>query len=750
MTTLIDENDVVILHSDHDNGSQDIVDSSLSHFPITVHGNVTHSTLCSKFGGSSLRAATYDDYIEIDTSGAGVAGTEDFTLDFWGARGDASNVGRMLALASFPSMLENATPPYAGAWQMYMETWSTTVNLLVQKYKPTSSSSSTISSSLAPPNSARVFDHYAYVRESGAFRAYKNGILKKTQTVAINMTDGSTLYIGHGTDSSKPYNDAREYFIDELRFSVGVARWTANFTPPTEPYAAPPKYNKSIVNALYTIAEEPKSRAVDQNYTLSGEHLITALDHIYGIKLGLAMAMYYGDAPALMQISNQYYGDAPALIRSMQMKYGNLLAMQKHVAMPYHILKPLQAIMEARYGINGEALQAIMEQNYSLSEYNLLLKKLEMPYLLQSDSMVQEVSTSLTIAGNAVAFTHLNIERSHASFVITGEAHLAELSEYMQIELGDEVAATCNATTYNLIVVSRKRSRPGGPATTFIINFESPAITLTAPWSRPLLQEFAQATAESIINDLLGSLGPVDYLAETFPVLADTLYANDEDARTIIRKLTQSVGAVMQSNPDGSIRIEPEYPVSVPAWEAATPDYYLTDEKNFVSQDETPVRNSGQNKYLVGNQLSSDERIWTEQNEISANLVEVLGFQVPWASREVVELTHSGGSAVQTPEYMGVVEETSPPLDEPAEQVEFVAGFSSAKRPIYGDLQITWMREQLGSIAYAEDGKLEAELKTGTTDGYSLAEIRYTTKYHKWLVRDNVAEDVQFILWVAQ
>lgn len=514
--------------------------------------------------------------------------------------------------------------------------------------------------------------------------------------------------------------------------------WSGSYTPPVR--------NGIAFGGSLNI---PLLAFIDQDYALTLDRL-AYVDQIYSAQLGATIAMQYGDCPGLRHIQNHHYGDCQILQRAFEMRYGSLLMLQKSLEMDYSIFKPLQAIMETRYGLSGDALISFLDHGYDLSENNLLSKVLDMPYLLQSDSMVQEVSTSLTIAGVAVAFTHLNIERSHASFVITGEAHLAELSEYMQVEVGDEVEATCNATTYILIVESKRRSRPGGAATTFIVNFASPAIMLTAPWSRPLLQEFDPATAESIINGLTGSLGPVEYLAETFPVLTDTLYANDEDARTIIRKLTQSVGAIMQSNPDGSIRIEPEYPTSVPGWEGATPDYFLTDEKSFVSQDETPVRNGGQNKFLVGNQLSSDERIWTEQNALHANLVEVLGFQVPWESREVVELTHSGGSLVQTPEYMGVFEETYPPLDEPAEQVEFVAGFSSARRPIYGNLQIEWMREQLGSITYAEDGKLEAELKTGATDGYSLAEIRYTTKYHKWLVRDTAAEDVQFILWVAQ
>ena len=76
------------------------------------------------------------------------------------------------------------------------------------------------------------------------------------------------------------------------------------------------------------------------------------------------------------------------------------------------------------------------------------------------------------------------------------------------------------------------------------------------------------------------------------------------------------------------------------------------------------------------------------------------------------------------------------------------AGFADASRPIYGQLAIEWLREQLGAITYSEDGKLEAEVKDGPTDGYSLCAIRYLTKYHKWKVRNEAAEDVQYILWV--
>ncbi len=497
----------------------------------------------------------------------------------------------------------------------------------------------------------------------------------------------------------------------------------------------------------------PRLAFIDMPYKMPLQHEMVMS---YSLKMLLSVVQYYGDVPVLQKILKQYYGDAPALFRAMEMRYGDLLMHRKSVQMDYHIFKPLQAIIEARYGINGVSLLAMMEQGYNLSEYHLLCKKLDMPYLLQADVEVNQVDISLVINGVAVAFNHLNIEASQSNFVITGEAHLAELAEYLEIERGDSATATVFGTVYTFIVESKKRSRPGGAKTTFVVSFVSPAIMLTAPWSKTLSEEFAPATAEAIINDLAGDLAPVDYQTVVFPVLADTLYANDEDRRTVIRKLTRSVGAVMQSNPDGTIRVEPEYPVAVPAWSEVAPAYFLTDERNFISQDETPVQNSGENRYLISNELSSSERIWTEQERVSGREVRVLGFQVPWDAALQVELVHTGGENVHVPEYMGVVEELYPPLlnedgnPQPGEQIEFVAGYANASRAVYGGLQVEWLREQLGVISYAEDGKLEAELKAGSTDGYSLAEIRYLTRYHLWLARNDVSESVQYLLRVEE
>ena len=76
--------------------------------------------------------------------------------------------------------------------------------------------------------------HMALSREGTSMRWFVDGDLKDTQTVSTDInpsTDG--LRIGAPNYTSGEYING---WIEEFRFSKGVARYTANFTPPTAAY----------------------------------------------------------------------------------------------------------------------------------------------------------------------------------------------------------------------------------------------------------------------------------------------------------------------------------------------------------------------------------------------------------------------------------------------------------------------------------------------------------------------------------
>lgn len=72
-----------------------------------------------------------------------------------------------------------------------------------------------------------VWGHFALTRVGGIMRIFYNGVLKSSKT--------STT--GFAIDSiGAAYNLFGSQYIDEFRITKGVARYTENFTPPTEPF----------------------------------------------------------------------------------------------------------------------------------------------------------------------------------------------------------------------------------------------------------------------------------------------------------------------------------------------------------------------------------------------------------------------------------------------------------------------------------------------------------------------------------
>lgn len=85
---------------------------------------------------------------------------------------------------------------------------------------------------------ANTWTHIAITRQGTTVRGFLNGTLAATGTSSINYTTTRPAFIGMwGTTAGVyPSGTRTEFFagyIDDLRVTVGVARYTATFTPPT-------------------------------------------------------------------------------------------------------------------------------------------------------------------------------------------------------------------------------------------------------------------------------------------------------------------------------------------------------------------------------------------------------------------------------------------------------------------------------------------------------------------------------------
>lgn len=610
-----------------------------------------------------------------------------------------------------------------------------------------------------------------YTRPSGGTYADGQFYLHGTEQSASGSSNPSSYptnteestYVGCGETTSGDQNT--EINLYELIVINGTEnrqkvegylawRWGTNEELPTDhPYydAAPTDAETvAIRNAFilpYGDLLQDNRAYADLPYNLHTSQL-AIFDLIYGLQLGAAWIMRYGNAPTLRAAVEMYYSDCPVLRKGWNLKYDDMLMHRRSWQLPYAIPQTLLAAWDMRYHIAASEIRSVHDLLYDLQTLQVLRQQWQLPYLMTGDGVVRTVDPTAQIAGNPVPLVDLETEADWEDVAISAELHLLKESDYVQCEIGDAVEIVLEETTYVLFVDDKRETISERGQITWIVECLSPVMQLSEDYAGTLTTEDDigyDGQAATIVAEIMAAVDSslvLNWNIDDFPVEAYTCFANDESPLAVIQKIIETVGGIIQSDPDGTVRIEYGEPDD---WETREPDLYITWGRDFISQDVTLEKRSGANSYYISNQSSSDDSISLESEEVSDTVQQLLGFMVPWEEIDF-ELTHTGDDTVSAPEYLGIVEATYPDEDEDPEVVEFVAGYANTTRPIYGDLQYSWKKESLGAITYGEDGSLEAEVKDGTTMGYGLAEVRYTTKYHLWQAVAPEGSEVQYLL----
>lgn len=209
----------MLLPGDGANGSQSIIDSSASPKSISVFANAKISSAMSKFGGGSIYFDGTGDYLSFSNAGFNF-GVASFTVDLWFYYVEGLN-------KPYTAFFDN------GGQGTYLSFGASERNLLFY-----SSPSNLDNAGLPHMMISNAWNHLAFVRNSSVLTAYVNGasVYSKTGITGSMSPTGATAYIGtySGSPGSNTY-DINGY-IDEFRVTNGVARYTANFAPPTRAF----------------------------------------------------------------------------------------------------------------------------------------------------------------------------------------------------------------------------------------------------------------------------------------------------------------------------------------------------------------------------------------------------------------------------------------------------------------------------------------------------------------------------------
>ena len=209
-----------MLRLDGTNGSTTITDSSAA--PITMtNSGVTLNTTTFKYGASSAFFSGASTYILGDGSAAFAFGSGDWTVEFWvNANSYATDMGLYIDQTNSGNDTTRKSIYFQISTAKFIYVTGTTTQ---------------IQGTTTPV--AGLWYHLAVSRAAGVTRMFINGVQE-----GISWTDSIVYTVGAarpiiGNDSPGTAVKSLAGYMDEVRITKGVGRYTTNFTPAQCAYA---------------------------------------------------------------------------------------------------------------------------------------------------------------------------------------------------------------------------------------------------------------------------------------------------------------------------------------------------------------------------------------------------------------------------------------------------------------------------------------------------------------------------------
>lgn len=201
----------LLLHMDGTSGSTTFVDNSPVNYPINVFGNAQVDTANFKFGTGSLLTDGNGDFLQVDTSVKGpilAQSSVPWTAELW-------------VYSAIPASIRWNSAS-ASTFTLGIYDGVTTADLLLAPI-----TGANLAAVDYPINTA-AWNFVAVVNDptTAAMKLYINGAEVANQSVKQIAT----------RRISGPSNQSFNGNIDDVRITVGVARYTSNFTPPTSAF----------------------------------------------------------------------------------------------------------------------------------------------------------------------------------------------------------------------------------------------------------------------------------------------------------------------------------------------------------------------------------------------------------------------------------------------------------------------------------------------------------------------------------
>lgn len=221
----------LLLSCDGVNGSTSFPDKSSNNLTMTAHG-VTVSTAEKRFGTGSMIGGGYLS-TPITPSGVLDITLGTFTVEFW---------VRFAGSLSYNPILSIGNSQTASGFRFYVSGGAVTFQSSPILWEDIIS---------LVPISLDTWYHVALVRQGGDCTLYVDGV-GRTSAAHLNVDTHVSPEIRLGNDNQGGFLGG---YLDEIRITRGVARYTSNFTPPSAPFDTADSTVPNVIGLSQAAAE---------------------------------------------------------------------------------------------------------------------------------------------------------------------------------------------------------------------------------------------------------------------------------------------------------------------------------------------------------------------------------------------------------------------------------------------------------------------------------------------------------------
>lgn len=207
----------LLLHMNGANGSTTFTDSSSLNKAVTVFGDAQINTAENKFGGAAGYFDGSGDYLTIPGSTDFDIRSTPFTIELWVYR----------TVSAYQSLIgyNNVSTDY---WDIGIGQDLANSNKVVFRYNGNDNKLV-----CATTLSINTWYHIAVTRDSSTIRVFLNGVLDGSVAASVRQTVPNSGVLAIGRNLSIQGSTANYAgYIDDLRFTKGVARYTSGFNLP--------------------------------------------------------------------------------------------------------------------------------------------------------------------------------------------------------------------------------------------------------------------------------------------------------------------------------------------------------------------------------------------------------------------------------------------------------------------------------------------------------------------------------------